>query len=89
MSERDVGESVAVRSPWRILFLRNGHASAAGTLLRLPRSPKFITASRYKSTQGREREKEREIEGGRGRGKRGLYHRGTLALLFARAFHRA
>lgn len=60
MSERGEGESVAVRGPWRILFLRNGHASAAKMLLRLPRSPKFITASRYKSTRG--------SEGGRGGG---------------------
>lgn len=38
-----------------ILFLRDGHASAAKTLLRLPRSSKFITASRYKLTRGKKR----------------------------------
>lgn len=67
-----------VRGLSGILFLRDGHASAAKTLLRLPRSPKFITASRYKLTRGKKRK----------RGKRNS-HRDMLALLFAREFHYA
>lgn len=72
---------LGARGPPGILSLRDSHASAAKTLLRLPRSPKFITASRYKPTRG-ESETEREKE------KRSL-HGDTLALLFMCAFRYA